>query len=41
MSAARPYSVAWWLAIVAISVASTALIVATEPAQACHTQQEP
>lgn len=34
MSAARPYSVAWWLAMVAISVASAALIVATEPAQA-------
>lgn len=40
MSTARPYSVAWWLAMVAISVASAALIVASEPAQACPTQQE-
>lgn len=31
---ARQYSAAWWLAIVAISLASAALIVATEPAQA-------
>lgn len=40
MSAARPYSVAWWLAMVAISLASAALIVATEPAHAQPTQQE-
>ena len=40
MSTDRPYSVAWWLAMVAISVASSALIVATEPAPAQPTKQE-
>lgn len=31
---ARPYSVAWWAAMVAVSLASAAVIVATEPAHA-------
>jgi hypothetical protein len=40
MSTASPYSLAWWLAIVAICLASAALIVATEPAQERPTKQE-
>lgn len=30
----RPYSMAWWAAMVAVSLASAAVIVATEPAHA-------